>query len=62
MGPIYFEVLNVQEEEDEGRREAGAEAGGCCFGEKAPGAIFVMVAFMDFLTDFLICLHFCFTS
>ncbi len=58
MGPIHFEGQNVQEEEEEGHGEAGAEAGDCCFGEKAPGASFVTVAFADFLTDFLICLHF----
>jgi len=59
---VHFEGQNVQEEEDEGRGEAGAEAGVCCFGEKAPGASFVMVALADFLTDFFICLHFCLTS
>ena len=61
-GTAYFEGQNVQEEEDEGRGEAGEEAGGCSFGEKAPGASFVTVAFADFLTDFFICLHFCLTS
>ena len=38
IGPVYFEGQNVQEEEEEeGRGEAGAEAGACCFGEKALG-------------------------
>jgi hypothetical protein len=59
---VHFEGQNVQEEEEEGRGEAGAEAGICCFGEKAPGASFVTVALADFLTDFFICLHFCLTS
>ena len=64
VGPVYFEGQNVQEEEEEeeGPGEAGAEAGTSCFGEKAPGASFVTVALADFLTDFFICLHFCFTS
>jgi len=31
-------------------------------GEKAPGASFVMVALVDFLTDFHIDLHFSFSS
>jgi len=52
----------VQEEGDEGHGEAGAEAGGCYFGEKAPGASFVTVALADFITDIPICLHCCFTS
>jgi hypothetical protein len=48
LSPVYFEGQNVQEEEDEGHGEAGAEARGCSFGEKAPGASFVKVAFADF--------------
>ena len=62
IGRVHFEGQNVQEEEDEGHGEAGAEAGVSCFGEKAPGASFVTVALADFLTDFFICLHFCLTS
>ena len=51
-----------QDEEDVVRGDEGAEAGGGCFGEKAPGASVVRTALADFLTDFLIALHFPFAS
>jgi hypothetical protein len=62
LGPIYFEGQNVQEEEEEGHGDEGAEAGGGCFGEKAPCASFVTAALADLRTDFLIVLHFSLTS
>ncbi len=62
MGPIHFEGQKFQDEEEVRQGEEGAEAGDCCFGEKAPGVSFVMAALADFLTDFLIALHFSFAS
>ncbi len=62
MGPIYFEGQKFQDKEHEGRGDDGVEAGGGCFGEKAPGASFVMAALADFCTDFLIVLDFSFMS
>jgi len=53
LGPVHFEGQNFTAEEEEGGGEDSAEAGACCFGEKAPGASFVMVALADFCTDFL---------
>jgi hypothetical protein len=54
LGPIYFEGQKFQEEEAEGCGDEGAEAGGGCFGEKAPGTSFVTAALADLRTDFLI--------
>jgi hypothetical protein len=55
---LYFEGQKFQEEADDGCGDVGVEAGGECFGEKAPRANFVMAALADFLTDFLMDLHF----
>jgi len=58
-GRIHFEGQKFQDEEDEDcGGECGSVAGPCGFGEKAPGASFVMAAFAVFITDFLILLHF----
>jgi hypothetical protein len=62
MGPIHFEGQKYQDEEEVGHVEDGVEAVGCCFGKKAPGESFVMATLADFLTDFLIALHFSFAS
>jgi len=40
-GPIHFEGHKFQDEEDVGQGDEGVEAGGGCFGEKAPGMSFV---------------------
>ncbi len=61
-GPIHFEGHKFQDEEDLGQGDEGVEAGGGCFGEKAPGTSFVTAALVDFRTDFLIALHFSLAS
>jgi hypothetical protein len=62
MGPVHFEGQKFQDEEEVGRGEDAAEAWGCCFGEKPPGAGFVTAALADFHMDFLIDLHFSLAS
>ena len=62
MGPVHFEGQKFQDEEEVGRGEDGAEAGGCCFCKKAPRARFVTAALADFHMDFPIALHFSLAS
>jgi hypothetical protein len=62
MGPVHSEGQKFQDEEEVGQGEDGAETGGCCFCEKAPGASFFTAALADFLTDFLTALHFSLAS
>jgi hypothetical protein len=61
-GPVHFEGQNFHDEEDVVLGDEGAVAGQAGFGEKALSASFVTAALADFLTDFLIVLHFCLIS
>ena len=54
VGPVYFEGQNVQEEEEEeGRGEAGAEAGTCSASEKNPWGQLCYGGFGGFSHGFL---------
>jgi len=62
-GPAHFDGQKFQDKEDEeGGGDHGSVAGPGAFGEKAPGVSLVTAVLADYLTNFLILLHFCFKS